>query len=303
VGGVALAVASLIALATLGAPAAQAEVCTGGYPSPASGTVPTPLLSAVAILRQPHYAAESLPQWKTSSVGIQWGNEAASGWYANVTLADAQRGASWWVMPTQSCGGVNEVCLLAASELTLVSFDCLNPSQIAGGSQPHAVDVAGQWLISGFAPGGAGSVVVEFAHGTRVWPASGGVYDGRAPASLGAVRGATFQAAPVSRPVAPVVIVDQTGMFSSSQGPLASTGRLRVMARTLRARVGVTPTILGTAVRGHRARTAVLYAPGQRRRALSDARALNAPSPRPLSRAELRMFGPIAGVVVLAGKR
>jgi hypothetical protein len=261
------------------------------------------LLSAVPFLRQRHYTAETLPQWRTSQALIDWGNEAATGWYANATIWNAKSGASWWVMPTQSCGGVDEVCLLVATELTQVSFDCLAPSQIVGGSQPHAVQVGGQVLISGFAPAGAGSVTVDFSNGTRVFPALGGVYGGQAPASLGAVRGAAFQAPIVSRPVAGVVVVDQTGIFSKSRGPLASLPRLRAIAQTLRARLALVPTILGTAVSGKRARSLVLYAPGGRRIALAAARAVHAATPRPLSAAQLTMFGSVAQVVVFAGRR
>jgi len=232
-----------------------------------------------------------------------WGHEAATGWYGNATLWNAGNGASWWVMPTQSCAGVGEVCLLVATELTLVSFDCLAPSQITEGSQPHAVRVGGQLLISGFAPAGAGSVKVNFANGTRVLPALGGVYGGQAPASLGAVGSAAFQAPIVTRPVARAVVVDQTGISSKSRGPLASLPRLRAVARTLSGRLALSPTILGTAVSGKRARTLVLYAPGARRTALAAARALHAANPKPLSGAQLTMFGSVAQVVVFAGRR
>ncbi|MEA2371295.1 MAG: hypothetical protein QOH12_1689 [Solirubrobacteraceae bacterium] len=299
----AIAAVAIVGLGTMGSAVSQAEVCTGGYPSPAAGNAPASLLGAVPILTQLRYAAEKLPQWETTAATREWGTATATAWYGNVTLWDTQGGASWWVLPTTSCDNMstNQDCVLVAAELKQVSSYCLNPDEIAAGSQPRSVALAGQWLISGFAPAGSGSVTVSFANGTRVLPAYGGVYGGRAPATLGAVTGATFGPAYVPRPMAAVAIVDETGLFTSSRGPLASTGRLRAMAATLRARLGVTPTILGTAIATHRSHTTVLYGAGARDSAIRAARALHVPAPLPLLGGPLTMFGSVARVVVLAG--
>lgn len=107
------------------------------------------------MLTQLHCAGEKLPQWETSSSTRQWGSATATGSYGNVTLWDTQRGASWWVLPTQPCNEqTDQDCVLVAAELTQVSYHCLSPAEIASGSQPRAVEVGGQWLISGFAPAG-----------------------------------------------------------------------------------------------------------------------------------------------------
>jgi hypothetical protein len=120
---------------------------------------------------------------------------------------------------------------------------------------------------------------------------------------VGAVVQATSLPAVVKRPLAAVVLVDQTGLFSSSEGPLASTPRLKRVAATLHAHLrSVTATILGTALKGHRAHTEVLYGPGARASARRVARTLHAPSPRALSGGALRMFGSVASVVVLVGR-
>jgi hypothetical protein len=120
---------------------------------------------------------------------------------------------------------------------------------------------------------------------------------------VGAVRQATSLPAVMARPLAAVVLVDQTGLSSSSEGPLASTPRLKRVAATLHARLrSVSATILGTAVTGHRAHDEVLYGAGARTLATRVAHALHAPSPTALSGGSLSMFGAVARVTVLVGR-
>jgi hypothetical protein len=64
----------------------------------------------------------------------------------------------------------------------------------------------------------------------------------------------------------------------------------------------VSPSILGTAVKGRRARDEVLYSPGARGLATGVARALHTGGPSALSGGALQMFGSVARVVVLVGR-
>ena len=144
---------------------------------------------------------------------------------------------------------------------------------------------------------------VSFQHGSATFPALGGVYGGSVNASLGAAGQATNLPAAMTRPLASVVLVDQTGLYSSSQGPLASTPRLKSVAARLHAHLSpVSATILGTAVTGHRAHDDVLYGPGAHALAARVTRALHAPAPTVLSGGALSMFGSVTRVVVLVGR-
>ncbi len=144
---------------------------------------------------------------------------------------------------------------------------------------------------------------VSFQNGSATFPAVGGVYGGSVSASLGTAGQATNLPAVVPRPLATVVLVDETGLYSSSQGPLASTPRLKSVAARLHAHLpSVSATILGTAVTGHRAHDDVLYGSGARTLAARVARALHAPAPTALSGGALSMFGFVARVVVLVGR-
>jgi hypothetical protein len=292
------------------APAASADVCTGGAPYEASGSPPSALLAAVPFLQASRWSKESLPQWYGTETTSQWADELAYAWYRRSVLWGATSTASWWVIPGQSCGLAPDGqpydpqdCVMVAAQLALESFDCLDAQQLAGPSPPTTVMHGGQRLVSGFAAPGTGSVEVRFQNGSATFPVFGGVYGGSVSASLGAAGQATDLPAALTRPLAPVVLVDQTGLFSSSEGPLASTGRLKHVAAVLHARApALTATILGTAVTGHRARDQVLYGPQARASALRVARALRAPAPSALSGGALQMFGSVASVVVLVGR-
>ncbi len=305
----ALALAAL-AVGLSRAPAASADVCTGGAPYQASGSPPSALLAAVPFLKSPRWSKESLPQWYSTQTSGQWANELAYAWYQDSVLWGATSTASWWVIPGQSCGLAPDGqpydpqdCVMVAAQLALASFDCLDSQELAGASPPMTVAHGGQLLVSGFAPPGTGSVEVSFQNGHATFPAVGGVYGGSVSTGMGTVGQATDLPAAATRPLAAVVLVDQTGLFSASEGPLASTRRMKSVAATLHARLpSVSATILGTAVAGHRAHDEVHYGPGARASAVRVARALHAPTPTALSGGALSMFGPVASVVVLVGR-
>lgn len=304
-----------IALAALaaglsGAPAASADVCTGGAPYQGSGSPPASLLAAAPFLKSPRWSKETLPQWFDTGTSEGWANELAYAWYQDSVLWSATGAASWWVIPGQSCGLAPDgqpydpqACVMVAVQLTLASFDCLNQQALAGATPPMTVAKGGQLLVSGFAPPGTGSVEISFNHGSATFPASGGVYGGSVSTSLGAVQIATNLPTVVPRSLADVVLVDQTGLYSSSEGPLAGVPRLKSVAAKLRSHLpSLGATILGTAVSGHRAHDQVLYGPGERVLAARVARTLHAASPTALSGGSLRMFGSVARVVVLVGR-
>jgi hypothetical protein len=264
----------------------------------------------VPFLTSTRWSKESLPQWYDNETSVQWADQLAYAWYQRSALWGATSTASWWVIPGQSCGLAPDGqiydpqdCVMVAAQLALVSFDCLDAQALAGTNPPMTVVHGGQLLVSGFAPPGTGSVEVGFQNGNATFAAVGGVYGGSVSASLGSVRQATDLPAVVTRPLAAVVLVDQTGLFSPSEGPLASTRRLKSVGATVHARLpSVSATILGTAVVGHRAHDEVLYRPGARASALRVARALHAAAPSALSGGALLMFGSVASVVVLVGR-
>jgi hypothetical protein len=306
-----LALALVVLAASLArAPAAPADVCTGGAPYEGSGSPPSSLLAAVPFLKTPRWSKESLPQWYDTATYEQWGNQLAYAWYQDSVLWDATGTTSWWVIPGQSCGlGPDgqtydpQDCVMVAAQLALVSFYCLDPQKLAGANPPMTVAHGGQLLVSGFAPPGTGSIEVSFQNGSATFPAVGGVYGGSVSTSLGAVRQATNLPTTATRPLAAVALVDQTGLFSSSEGPLASTRRLKSVAATLHAHLrSVSATILGTAVTGHRAHDEVLYGPGAHALAARVAKTLRAPTPTALGGGALSMFGSVAHVVVLVGR-
>jgi hypothetical protein len=292
------------------APASRADVCTGGAPYQGSGSPPASLLAAAPILTSPRWSKETLPQWSETQASGEWGNELAYAWYQHSVLWDATSTAAWWVIPGQSCGLAPDGqpydpqgCVLVYAQLALESFDCLDAQALQSASPPRIVRRAGQLLVSGFVAPGMGSVEVSFQNGSATFPAVGGVYGGSVSAGVGALRQATSLPAVMARPLAAVALVDQTGLYSSSAGPLASTPRLKRVAAQLHARVrSVSATILGTAVTGHRAHDEVLYGAGARRLATRVARALHAPSPTALSGGALSMFGAVARVTVLVGR-
>ncbi len=301
---------TVLAVSLLHAPAAPADVCTGGAPYQGSGSPPSSLLAAVPFLESSRWSKESLPQWSDTATSEQWANQLAYAWYQDSVLWGATSTASWWVIPGQSCGlGPDgqvydpQDCVMVAAQLALASFDCQDKQRLAGANPPMTVTHGGQLLVSGFAPPGTGSVEVSFRNGTATFPAVGGIYGGSVGAGLGTVLQATNLPAVATRPLAAVVLVDQTGLYSSSQGPLASTRRLKSVAATLHAHLrSVGATILGTAVNGHRAHDDVLYGPGARALAAHVARTLHTATPTALRGGALSMFGSVAGVVVLVGR-
>lgn len=310
--------AALLAAAALAAHSAtaSADVCTGGAPYQATGSAAR-IASAVPFLLAPRWSAEALPQWAETSASLAWGDTLAYAWYQDAALWGATSQAAWWVLPGLGCGvgtsheaviheGVPyppEICIVLYARLAFAGYDCSEPGALASAAAPVALRRGGLLLLAGFAPPADGSVRVAFAHGEATFPAAGGVYAGTAPAGYGAVLAASPLTPVAARVPAPVVIVDQTGLFSSSEGPLASTPRLDSLASQIHARLRtVEASVLGTAVHGRRAHDEVLYAPGSRPLAANVARAIHAAAPVALAGAALRTFGAVARVVVLAGR-
>jgi hypothetical protein len=302
-------------------PGASADVCTGGAPYETSGSVSRLLgVGAVSFLHDPRWSKEVLPQWSETLASIAWGNQLAYAWYPDASLWGATSSAAWWVVPGLACGGIDapedaedgyeqegnryepQVCVLLYAQLALVGFQCLDPKELSRPSAPVSVEQGAQRLMAGFAPPGTGSVEVHFQSGNATFAAVGGVYGGSASLSLGKPLSATDMPAIVTRAPTAVVLVDQTGLYSSSQGPLASTPRLKAVAAVIHARIrSVGAEILGTAVTGHRAHDEVLYGPGSRPLASRVARALHAAAPSALAGGALATFGAVARVVVLVG--
>jgi hypothetical protein len=302
-------------------PPASADVCTGGAPYEPSGSVSGLRgVGAVPFLHSPRWSKEVLPQWSESLASGAWGDQLAYAWYPDATLWDATSTAAWWVIPGLACAGTDapedaedayalegnrydpQVCVVVYAQLALVSFDCLDPKELARPSLPVSVERGGQSLVAGFAPPGSGSVKVRFQRGTATFAAVGGVYGGGVSSSLGKPVSAGDMPAVLARKPTAVVLVDQTGLYSSSEGPLASTPRLKRVASVIHAHIpSVGALLLGTAVTGHRARDEVLFGPGQRALAARVARALHAQAPSTLAGGALQMFGSVARVVVLVG--
>ena len=91
---------------------------------------------------------------------------------------------------------------------------------------------------------------------------------------------------------------------SAGRSDATPAGDLRVTPWrcALQAEHALSATILGTAVKGHRAHDDVLYGPSARASAVRVAGALRAPTPTALSGGALSMFGSVARVVVLVGR-
>ncbi len=309
---------ALLILAVAHAPAASADVCTGGAPYEPAGS-PSALLGvgAVPFLHSPRWSKEVLPQWSETSASGAWGDQLAYAWYPDATLWGATSAAAWWVIPGLACGGTDlpedayeqegnryepQVCVLVYAQLALVGFDCLDPRELSHPSPPVLVKRGSQSLVAGFATSASGSVEVRFQNGSATLPAAGGVYGGAVSSRLGRVLGDTDLTPLATRAPTAVVLVDQTGSYSSSQGPLASTPRLKRVAAAIHARIpSVGPLMLGTAVAGHRPHDDILYGPGSRALASRVARALRAAAPSALAGGALQMFRSVARVVVLVG--
>jgi hypothetical protein len=313
-----LAVAFVLAI--LGAAStstALADVCSGGAPYPASGWAPG-LGTVVPFLNSPRSSQETLPQWSQTHVVGEWGNQLAYARYPTATIWASTDAAAWWVIPGLGCTlpeGAGEtfpqegvpyepqVCVLIYAQLALVGFDCQSRKQLSAPNAPVSVVRGQERLVAGFAPPGAGSVEVRFQNSAATLPAVGGVYGGSVSARLGAVVSATDSPLIVARAPTAVALVDQTGLFSASQGALAGMPRLKKVAAQIHARIrSVSASILGTAVKGRRARDEVLYGPNARGLAISVARALHAGGPSALNDGALQMFGSVARVVVLVGR-
>jgi hypothetical protein len=305
-----------VACATTGQ--ASADVCTGGAPANLSGP-PAQLVASVPFLGGPRWSREVLAQWSETSASDAWGNELAYAWYRRATLWNATSTAAWWVIPGLGCRFTSEdageafehegnpyepqVCVLVYARLALAAFDCQNPRQLDLPSPPVSVQRGGSVLVAGFTQAGAGSVQVRFQHGTAVLPVAGDVYGGSVRATLGRALSATGASAALARPRTALAIVDQTGLYSSSRGPLASTPRLHRLAAEIHTRIpSLAASILGTAVTGRRAHDEVLYGAGAHALAARVARALHAPPPGKLTGGALAMFAAVARVVVLAGR-
>ena len=70
-----------LALSLSRAPAASADVCTGGAPYQGSGSPPSSLPAVVPFLKSPRWSKETLPQWSETLASIGWGNQLAYAWY------------------------------------------------------------------------------------------------------------------------------------------------------------------------------------------------------------------------------
>ncbi len=314
-----LAVAlALLVLAVLRTPAASADVCTGGAPYQATGS-PSALLGvgAVPFLNSPRSSKEVLPQWSETSASGAWGDELAYAWYPDATLWGATSTAAWWVIPGLACAATDlpedayhqegnsyepQVCVLIYAQLALVRFVCEDPKELSHPSLPVSVRRGAQSLVAGFAPAASGSVEVGFQNGNATFPVAGGVYGGAVSSGFGKALAVTDLPTVVPRTPTAVVLVDQTGSRSSSEGPLASTPRLKRVAAAIHARIpSVGALTLGTAVTGHRPHDEVLYGQGSRALASRVARALHTGAPSPLAGGALQMFRSVARVVVLVG--
>jgi hypothetical protein len=298
------ALAALIAAAALTAPAAQADVCTGGAPYQAGGTAPAALLAAAPILQQAGWNVETLPQWEGNTAFSQLGNQISYFWYSDTRLWWSYSGVSWWVTPGEACTGTPYTpldCVMVAEQLTLAGYTCGDPTTIAAGMAPDVTHSHSGFVIAGLAPITTGSATVTFEHGTRVLPVHGGVYGGEAPGSFGSITGSVTFDSFISTSTLDVDLVDQTGIYSSSAGPLAALPRLNGVAAALSPH-HITATILGTAVRGTRAHDRILYASGYGSLATLIAHALHAAAPQPMTGGALHMFSGVASVVVLVGR-
>jgi hypothetical protein len=318
-------VAVALALAVLGfarEASASADVCSGGAPYEASGSPSRSGLGGlVAFLGSPRWSKEVLPQWEPTGASTSWANHLAYAWYRDTRLWGTTGTAAWWVTPGVGCGLESEaerkdpyqygegplyppeVCVIVYVQLALASFDCEDSTQLATSSPPVEVQRGGRRLLSGFAAPGTGSVEVRLQDGSATLPAVGGVYGGSVSAHLGKVLGVTDLTAAAARSPAPVVLVDQTGISTSSDGPLASGPRMKSVAARIHARIpSVAAVDLGDSVIGRRVRDSVLYAPGARPLAVRVAGALHAPAPAALGVGAAKMFVSLARVVVLVGR-
>lgn len=311
-----LAAAALLAGLCAHVPSASAEVCASGDPYEASGAPEARVDGLVPFLVSPRWSKEMLPSNEAERSSTPWVSQLAYAWYRYARLWDASSTAAWWVVPGVGCDFKNEplgqnqvfldqssfppeVCILVYVQLSIESSNCEDAMQLSTSSPPVEAERGGQRLLSGFAPPGTGSVEVRFQNGSATFPAVGGIYGGSVNAHLGKALSCTDLPAVVARTPAPVVLVDQTGLFTSV---LASRPRMTSVAARIHARMpSVRAANLGHAVTGQRAHDSVLYAPGARALATRVARALHAPTPGPLASGELKMFGSIAQVVVLVG--
>jgi hypothetical protein len=313
------AVLAVMSAGGAGAPSASADVCTGGAPAEIPNSTPPLLAASVPFLDSPRWSREVLPQWSETRASIEWGDQLAYAWYRRARLWNATSTAAWWVIPGLGCEFTSEdaseayehegnayepqACVLLYAQLALAGFDCRDPRQLAIPGPPVSVERAGRTLVAGFAQTGTGSVQVRFQHGAATLPAAGGVYGGSVSASLGRALTATSMSAILGRMRTAVALVDQTGLSSPSQGPLASTPRLRTLAAEIHARIpAVAASILGTAVTGRREHDEVLYGASARALASRVARALHAAPPRALGEGAQAMFAGVARVVVLVGR-
>jgi hypothetical protein len=270
-------------------------------------------------LGSPRWSKETLPSWEAERASTSWGNQLAYAWYPYTRLWAATSTTAWWVVPGVGCDLKNEsehfgtaqvgaeyaeyppeVCVLVMFKLSLEIANCEDAKQLSASNPPVEVKRGGQRLLSGFAPPGTGSVEVRFQNGSATFPVAGGVYGGSANAHMGRAIGATDLQAVVMRTPAPVVLVDETGLFTSFR---ASRPRMTSVAARVHARIpSVRALNIGHSVTGKQAHDSVMYAPGARPLASRVARALRAHAPRPLTAGAAKMFGSIAQVVVLVGR-
>jgi hypothetical protein len=310
---------AMVACGFAGTTRASADVCTGN-PYEASGAPESRVQALVPFLASPRWSKEMLPPWEAERSSTPWTSELAYAWYRYARLWGTTGTAAWWVMPGVGCdikgeaepayGTVRagaeyveypaEVCVLVYAQLSIESSTCENKLELSKATPPVEAERNGQRLLSGFAPAGTGSVEVRFQNGSATFPAVGGIYGGSVNADVGKALSATDLPAAVARTPAHVLLVDQTGLFSTIS---ESRPRMKSVAARIHARIPSTSTLnLGHAVAGRLPHDSVLYAAGAGTLAKRVARALRTPAPRPLGAGESKMFGDVAQVVVLVGR-
>jgi hypothetical protein len=307
----------MVAVGFAGTTRAAADVCAGGFPYEAGHSPEARVTSLVPFLGSPRWSKEMLPPASAERNVTSWSSELAYAWYGYTRLWAATSSATWWVVPGLGCDLKNEpelpygkyaleypaeVCVLVYVQLSMESSNCEDKLELSSDTPPVEAEHGVHRLLSGYAPAGTRSVEVQFAAASVTLPVVGGVYGGSVDASLGKATSVKDLEAQMARTPAPVVLVDQTGIFGPALGALASVPRMKRVAARIHARIpSIRALDLGDCVKGRLAQDTVLYVRGSRRLATRVARALRARKPRPLAAGELEMFGPVAQVVVLVG--
>src|SRR5271167_963058 len=229
-----MAVLAVVVFGFAGTTRASADVCTGN-PYEASGEPESRVGALIPFLASPRWSKEMLPSWQAERSSTPWTSELAYAWYRYARLWGATSTAAWWVVPGVGCSvkgeaepaygtaraGADyveypaEVCVLVYVQLSIESSTCENKLELSTATRPVEAERNGQRLLSGFAPSDTGSVEVRFQNGSATFPAVGGIYGGSVNADIGKALSATDLPAVVTRTPAEVLLVDQTGLFTT----------------------------------------------------------------------------------------